>query len=381
MYTSPGLTLGGSLSSASSAGTLGSYNEWDPLREAIVGRVEGATVPDESFQMIQATLPKGYWQFFRDRAGSPFPQDVLDAAKKDLDAFVHILESEGVKVRRPKDPGDLFHKPIEKEGWKTKGGFYAAMPRDALLVVGDEIIAAPMAWRSRYREHEPYQELLGAYQQRGFRYTVAPRPELTDRSYNKNWRYKEDQFESVITEEEPLFDAADFIRLGADIVVQQSHVTNRMGIDWLQTHLGSRYRIHVLQFDDSHPMHIDATFMPLKPGLVLVNPERVSETVVQNLINGLFLGWDFVFAPKPIIPDTQPLYMTSKWLNMNVLMLDQNRVIVEAEDEPMVQSMKYLGLQPIRCPFRNFYSLGGAFHCATLDVHREGVLESLLNRE
>ena len=29
-------------------------------------------------------------------------------------------------------------------------GFHAAMPRDRLLVVGNEILEAPMAWRSRF---------------------------------------------------------------------------------------------------------------------------------------------------------------------------------------------------------------------------------------
>ena len=35
--------------------------------------------------------------------------------------------------------------------WQSKG-FCSACPRDGLLVVGDEIIETPMAWRSRYFE-------------------------------------------------------------------------------------------------------------------------------------------------------------------------------------------------------------------------------------
>jgi glycine amidinotransferase len=68
--------------------------------------------------------------------------------------------------------------------------------------------------------------------------------------------------------------------------------------------------------------------------------------------------------------------MTSNWLNMNILMIDETRVVVERQDEPMIHAMKKWGLTPIPCDFRNFNSFGGSFHCATLDVRRDGVLES-----
>ena len=37
----------------------------------------------------------------------------------------------------------------------------------------------------------------------------------------------------VSTEFEPLFDAADMARCGKDVIIQRSHVTNDMGIDWI----------------------------------------------------------------------------------------------------------------------------------------------------
>jgi glycine amidinotransferase len=117
-------------------------------------------------------------------------------------------------------------------------------------------------------------------------------------------------------------------------------------------------------------MHIDATILPIGPGKLLINPERVPR------VPRIFAHWDILHAPTPCIPDTHPLYMTSKWLNMNVLMLDDRRMIVEASDAPMVAACKRWGIRPIRCNFRNFNSFGGSFHCATLDVRRRGRLES-----
>ena len=47
-----------------------------------------------------------------------------------------------------------------------------------------------------------------------------------------------------------------------------------MGIKWLQQHLGEQYKIHVLSFEDHNPIHIDASFNVIGPGLVIVNPDR-----------------------------------------------------------------------------------------------------------
>jgi glycine amidinotransferase len=195
---------------------------------------------------------------------------------------------------------------------------------------------------------------------------------LSDAFYNYGYTEPLDgePIEYVISEFEPTFDAADFIRCGRDIFVQRSHVTNRFGIEWLRRHLDEEYTIHELAFDDMHPMHIDATILPLAPGKLLANPERVKR------IPAIFKSWDILWAPPPCLPDAHPLYMTSKWINMNVLSLDHERVIVEKGEETMIKALKAWGFKPIPCPFRNFNSFGGSFHCATLDVRRRGRFES-----
>ena len=59
-----------------------------------------------------------------------------------------------------------------------------------------------------------------------------------------------------------------------------------MGIEWMRRHLGDAYRVHHLTFDNHNPMHIDATFNPVAPGLVIVNPDRPmtsSKTLFENV--------------------------------------------------------------------------------------------------
>jgi glycine amidinotransferase len=354
------------------------HTEWDPLKTVIVGTVKGAQIPDEVPAMIRATVPKKHWSFFLQNNGHPFPEALIEKATQELDALVDILRSEGVEVLRP-NPGDMFEKSIETEFWSTKNGFYAAMPRDNLLAIDDEVIQAPMAWRSRYRESEAYHEVLEELVRRGGKRTRAPRPQLKDSFYRSSPLPDDGEFHSVISEDEPTFDAADFLKFGKDLVCQQSHVTNLAGIEWLRKHLEGRYKIHRFTFRDDKPMHIDATIMPLKPGLLLFNPLRVPPELADDLKNGLFKGWDLVKAPMPVIPDHHPLYMTSKWLNVNILSIDTERVIVESQDEPMFRLMTDLGMKPIRCSFRNFNTFGGSFHCATCDVFREGTAGKVLN--
>lgn len=347
---------------------VSSYNEWDPLEEVIVGVLDGATIPEWHVQ-LQSTMPRKYRDFYKKNGGKPFPKEQIEAGKKDLEEFVHILESEGVVVKRP-DPID-FSKSYSTLDWNCKSGLYAAMPRDVLMVIGNEIIEAPMAWRSRYFETNAYRTLIKDYFKKGAKWTAAPKPQMSDELYNYDYKEPQEGEEKYsITEFEPTFDAADFMRFGKDVFVQKSNVTNQFGIDWLQNHLNNQYQIHTLEVNDTHPMHIDATIMPLASGKLLINKERLVK------IPEIFKDWDILEAPNPCIPDDQCLYMTSRWINMNILSLDEKRVIVEREEETMIKALQGWGFKPIPCNFRSFNTFGGSFHCATIDIRRRGELRS-----
>jgi glycine amidinotransferase len=349
-----------------------SFTEWDPLEEVIVGRADHACVP-EWHPTLAATMPRRHWPWFKANSGKPFPADLLAAAGRELDGLARVLEGEGITVRRP-DPV-RWEAPFSTHGFGAAAGMYGAMPRDCLLVVGDEIIEAPMAWRNRYFETRAFRGLIKEYFAAGARWTAAPKPELADGFYNAHipdTEFDVGRGRSVITEDEPVFDAADFCRMGTDIFVQLSHVTNRFGVEWLARHLGPEYRVHVLAFDDPNAMHIDASFVPLAPGRLLINPARVH----PSMLPPLFRGWEILQAPEPTVPDDHPFYFTSKWLSVNVLSLDETRVVVEAAEKPMIAFLKRHGFEPIPLPFRNFGSLGGAFHCATCDIRRRGERQS-----
>jgi len=353
-----------------------SCNEWDPLEEVIVGRVDGACVPELS-HVVRACTHHDNWHFFEKNHGKAFPRAHLKKAHAEIEELCNILRQEGVIVRRP-DPIDFSQ--VYKTPDFTSSGLYAAMPRDILLVLGDEIIEAPMAWRPRFFEYRAYRSLIKEYFARGAKWTTAPKPQMSDELYDQDYPMKniEDRHRLaarglyVTTEFEPCFDAADVIRAGKDLFVQRSQVTNMMGIEWLKRHLEGKFNVHVVSFRDPNPMHIDATFNIIGPGLVLSNPDRPC-----NQIDMFYkAGWTVVKPPLPMIPDDHPLWMSSKWLSMNVLMLDPGRVVVEKKETTIQKMFEKLGIECITTSIRHANSLGGGFHCWTADIRRRGLMES-----
>ena len=70
-----------------------------------------------------------------------------------------------------------------------------------------------------------------------------------------------------------MFEAANTLRLGKDLLYLQSSSGNAKAGQWLKSMVGSEYNVHVT---DSiyRSSHIDSTLMALRPGLILVNSAR-----------------------------------------------------------------------------------------------------------
>jgi glycine amidinotransferase len=320
------------------------------------------------------TVPPGEWAEIENRIGGrgiPYPPEMIEAAQKDRAEFIHILESEGVRVRHIET--GYFSKPFSTPLWDISSGFCAANPRDPFLIIGNEIIETPMADRSRYFEAWAYRSLFKEYFHGGAKWTAAPKPQLLDNLYDDQYTVpdKDEKMHYIITEFEPVFDAADCIRCGRDIFMQLSNVTNRAGITWLQRHLGEHYRIHEIQSLSPEAIHIDTTLMPLGPGKMLINPDWID----INILPPVLKSWDIIPAPPPV-PNKDPLKIVSPWISLNLLLLDEERVIVEKNQEPLINLLKDYGLKPIPCSFESYYPFLGSFHCATLDVRRRGTLQS-----
>lgn len=349
---------------------VNSFNEWDPLEEVIVGTLDGAVNLPWEISLHAVTPAEDVERartFALAHGGSAVAPFTSVPAQKELDEFVKILQAEGVTVRRP-DPVN-HSRPISTPEWTSPAGNCHANPRDVLIVFGNEIVEAPMAWRSRYFEFFAYRSLVKEYWSKGAKWTAAPKPTMSSRLYNHEWKRGE---EYVTTDFEPVWDAADMARCGKDIFIQRSHVTNDAGIEWIRRHLGDTYNLHRIEFADDRAIHIDATFVPLGPGKVMVNPDRPIREMPACFKRA---GWDVLTAPRSTMSPSHPSYRSFRWLSMNMLNLDEKRVIVEASEEPMIKALKSWGFEPIPCNFRKVYRYGGSFHCYTVDIRRRGGLQ------
>lgn len=336
-----------------------STNEWDPLREIIVGSAANARFPhrDRSSHNTEfagkpvSAMPEGR-----------FAEWVIEEAQQDLALLSETLEALGVKVRRPDDwPHE---RTLSNQLWQA-AGFYNYCPRDVLLVVGDMIVETPNAMRGRYHETFAYRDLLLEYFEAGARWIGAPKPVLRDEVFD----VPADR--PVPRNLEPIFDAANILRFDEDIVYLLSSTGNEMGAKWLQTILGDNYRIHVCEFD-YYGSHIDTSIMPLRPGLLLCNPERVTRGMLPDFLR----TWKLLLCPDPAPrPACPPGYeetcLASRWMGMNVLSVRPDLVIVDQDEPALIAVIEDHGIDTIPLPMRHARMLGGGFHCTTVDVLRK----------
>lgn len=318
---------------------VSTYNEWDPLEEIIVGTLEGAVCqPWEP--AIQAVYPAENALWLRDlhkaNAGRHYDSSRVTLAQSELDEFIHILEAEGITVRRPTpiDWSCNYSTPF----WSSTGNAQTC-PRDVLLIVGSEIIEVPMSWRSRYYENLAYRDLILEYFRRGAQWAAAPKPRMLGDMWHDD--HQQAPYQYVISEKEPAFDAADVARCGEDLFVQRSHATNRLGFEWLSRHFAPHYRCHLLEVHDELAIHIDATFVPLAPGKLLVNPDRPVVNLPEFIKKS---GWEILTPPRSTLPSNWPNYRYYYWLSLNVLSLDGKRIIVEKHEEPLIKALRGWGL-------------------------------------
>ena len=363
---------------------VNSWNDFDSLRHVIVGRADFTCIPPTE-PATEAKIPedsdmRGLW--------GPRPLHTVEVANRQLDTLTQGLEAKGVRVDRPTPI--QWNQAVTTPDFMTGTMFGCMPPRDVLLTVGKEILSAPMSFRCRYWEYLAYHDLMQRYfdEEPECRWEQAPRPRLSADAYQEGY-FDEITLEErlrrtaaldfVTTEHEPLFDAADVLRIGKDLFCQHGLTTNRRGMEWLKRHYPD-HRVHAVNFPgDPYPIHIDATFVPLRPGLVMNNPKRPLPAGQRRIFEAN--DWEIIDAAQPANDKPPPLCYSSVWLSMNVLVVNHQTVIVEASEVHQMDQLDKLQFEVIPMPFRDAYPFGGGLHCATADVFREGKCEDYFPKQ
>jgi glycine amidinotransferase len=320
-----------------------SKNEWDPLKAVIVGVADDATIPtvDDSLRMVNyadkkdvSTIPSG-----------PYPQQVVDEANEDLERFASFLTSCDVEVMRPDK--------------RVKPAYYNYCPRDTVLVHDDMILASPNPISARANEYLAMVSELSHF---------AP---VKVAQTNRNGLYNIECLGNpdvlALNETSPSFDAANILRDNDNLYYLVSNSGNKKGAEYLQE-LHPTKKVWTIEGVYSY-MHLDSTIALLREGLMLLNPSRIKS--IEQLPKPL-RSWDVIWAPEPVDIGHHPGYCNaSTWVSVNLFSVNPNLAVVEEHQVPLQKELEKHNIQVEMLPMRHARTLGGCFHCVTLDILRD----------
>lgn len=321
---------------------MSSYNEWGTLKKIIVGIADDAKQPeiDKSVRTVNHADKKDINDIF---IGN-YPQSVIDEANEDLETLCEFLKQESVTVLRP-----ISNNPK----------YYNYCPRDSVLVYGDTQYATPMPIQCRKEEYKAFQHHLENLK-------VCSTNDYNNDNYDYNCLGN--PYVLALTEKQPLFDAANIIRANDNLLYLNSNSGNNLGAKYLQSLVGNSAKIRVLKDVYSY-MHIDSTIAFLKEGLLLANPKRIKN---HTDLPYPFCNWKIIWCPEPKDIGHYPgICNASEWINMNLLSVHEKLVILEENQHSLRIELEKNGIECCMLPMRHQRTLGGGFHCVTLDLERK----------
>ena len=304
---------------------INSCNEWDPLEAIVVGSATKANWPTTD-PVFAEEARNSLWTETPAPSG-PVPQSIIDEANRELDTLSETLARYGATVYRPR-PMDFVQRK----------GMYNYCPRDRLLVAGDAIVDCNMMYPCRNQEIENYYRLL---------------------SEAKN-------IFTMPRDQDMTLDAANICRLGDTWLFLESASGNISAYYWLKSKF-PKITIELCNFYAG--VHIDSTITPLREGLVMLNASRVTEANCPKA----FRDWEKIYITEDqiVVQDFYQYPYASKWIAMNMLALDPETVIIDAAQTQLITILKSKGIDSIPLTLSHSRTLGGGFHCVTLDIRRK----------
>ena len=299
-----------------------SFNEWDPLREIIVGTANNANWPGND-PVFTEESKKTSWKETPVPSG-PVPQWIIDETNEDLNDLATILMNAGVSVHRPMDLDFV-----------TLGGMYNYCPRDRLLIAGNKIVDPAMMYPCRDMETRALDFVT-----KGNSVKYMPRNEGL------------------------VLDAANVCRLGEKWLFLESWSGNDLAYQWLTEQFPD---IIIEKCNFYAGVHIDSTIVPLREGLAMVNASRVNPEQLPKALQ----QWDIIWVYNVHAQDFYQYPYASKWIGMNTLSIDSDTVIVDKNQTELIKQIESKGITVVPHELRHSRTLGGGVHCVTLDTWRE----------
>ena len=303
---------------------ISSNNEWDKLQSIVVGSATYANWPNNDPVFAQEES-KTLWKETPVPSG-PVPQWIVDETNEDLEDLVKVLQALDITVYRPNEMNFV-----------ETNGMYNYCPRDRLLIAGDTVIDPAMMYPCRDQEID------------GLPFVIESANQLITMPRNVGM----------------VLDAANICRLNDTWLYLLSSSGNQLAADWLQQQLPN-ITIETCNFYSG--VHIDSTIVPLRDGFVLLNASRVNSTTCPKI----FDGWTKIYVNDMVAQSFHQYPYASKWIGLNMLSIDSQTVIVDKNQIELINQLEKEKFTVIPLELRHSRTLGGGFHCVTLDLHRVG---------
>lgn len=302
---------------------INSFNEWDSLKRVVVGSATHANWPVND-KVFRQEAENSLWTETPAPSG-PVPQWIIDETEEDLSELCKTLTNLGVEVVRP-----------DWMNFQAHDGLYNYCPRDRFLVYGNTMVDPAMMYPCRDMEYQCYMDVLP---DAAHVYHMPRNQGMT-------------------------LDAANVLRLNDKMLMLESASGNRAAYDWMCEKF-PKVEIELCNFYSG--VHIDSTVVALREGLVLLNGSRVNEDNCPKV----FRDWEKIFVDQVEPQDFYQYPYASKWIALNMLSVDPTTVICDSKQTSLHRTLEKRGFTVIPLTLRHSRTLGGGFHCVTLDLLRE----------
>jgi N-dimethylarginine dimethylaminohydrolase len=308
---------------------ISSYDEYSTLKKIVVGDATHANWPVTD-PVFRSEADRTLWKQTALPSG-PVPDHIIQEANQDLQGLCNILSQHNVEVLRP-----------SKFNFQTHDGLYNYCPRDRFIVYGSTVIDPAMMYPCRDQEYQCYLDILKDADH------VIHMPRNTGM----------------------ILDAANILRIDQHKwLFLESASGNQAAYKWLCAQL-PEVDIEMCNFYSG--VHIDSTVVALNADTFVVNGSRISSDQQVTALPRHLQGKNVLFIQDVIPQDFYQYPYASKWIALNMLSIDPSTVIVDAQQESMIRILETeLGMTVIPHTLRHSRTLGGGFHCVTLDLIRD----------
>lgn len=353
---------------------INSSDDFSPLKSVVVGIADWAGLPND---LSEISARFNYYSDSSLDELKKFPsgglsQQIIHEANEDANELVKILEKFDVTVYRPEERN--FRNTIKSsEGWETEQ-FNGWSPRDHYLSAGETLIISASPTRSRQQEYLNMYDLALKCSDNGATLISCPIAPLRDTLYDAS---NPESFK--LNESEIVFESANVLRVGKHYFYQISVSGNWRGFYWLKKIL-EREGIDLIPLEGIYNgVHIDSTIYIPKPGVVVMNRERINPNRLPEPLEKYFRSWIKLFPEVIEDPYASKNSLSSKWLGINAFSITPEYAIIDAKQTDLRRLLEKNGITPIPHTYRHSQLLGGGLHCSTFDLEREGVITDYFN--